>query len=151
MILGISVILDNPSWRVAKCVPQNESHKAAWILYKSLDRDCWWMLFLALYSNRDLYILGISCSFKMENSFWNVCFSLNFYPPHQHLHKGFTLLLAARSDLVPSCAELLCLTLFLQNVFFSQKADAGNKQSHLILMFIIWAVSSCICDAFSLV
>lgn len=79
------------------------------------------MLFLALYGNRDLYILGVSCSFKMESSFQNVCFSLNFYPPHEHLHKGFTLLLAPGSDLVPSCAELLHLTLFLQNAFSPRK------------------------------
>lgn len=63
----------------------------------------------------------------MENSFWNVCFSLNFYPYHELLHKVFPLLLAAVSDLMPNGAELLHFALFLQNAFSSKKIDAGKN------------------------
>lgn len=57
----------------------------------------------------------------MESSSCNVCFSLNFHPYHELLHEVFALLLAAGSDLVPSSAELLHFTLFLQKALSSKK------------------------------
>lgn len=54
---------------------------------------------------------------------------LNFYPFHELLHKAFALLLAAGSDLVLNSAEQLHFTLFLENIFFFQKIDAGKNPS----------------------